>query len=95
MIDGCTCFFSGTEDKPEYTLYSCAGEGVILQHDPWKLSEEASNIDKLIRDSNNIKVRGSDMHNAVFKFNNYSLDLIVIYSVFNYFCSSLKFFLLL
>ncbi|KAF5892297.1 gem-associated protein 5 isoform X2 [Clarias magur] len=45
----------GTGDKPDYTLYSCAGEGVIFQHDPWKLSDEASNIDKLIRDSNNIK----------------------------------------
>ncbi|KAF7697383.1 gem-associated protein 5 [Silurus meridionalis] len=45
----------GAGDKPEYTLYSCAGEGVIFQHDPWKLSDEASNIDKLIRDSNNIR----------------------------------------
>ncbi|KAB5548648.1 hypothetical protein PHYPO_G00058010 [Pangasianodon hypophthalmus] len=42
-------------ERPDYTLYSCAGEGVIFQHDPWKLSDEASNIDKLIRDSNNIK----------------------------------------
>uniref|UniRef100_A0A672SX40 Gem nuclear organelle associated protein 5 n=1 Tax=Sinocyclocheilus grahami TaxID=75366 RepID=A0A672SX40_SINGR len=42
-------------DKPSYSLYSCAGEGVIFQHDPWKFSGEASNIDKLIRDTNNIK----------------------------------------
>ncbi|KAG1969970.1 gem-associated protein 5 isoform X1 [Pimephales promelas] len=42
-------------DKPSYSLYSCAGEGVIFQHDPWKLSGEASNIDKLIRDTNSIK----------------------------------------
>ncbi|XP_057216483.1 gem-associated protein 5 [Triplophysa rosa] len=47
--------FGGSEDKPSYSLYSCAGEGVIFQHNPWKLSGEASNIDKLIRDTNNIK----------------------------------------
>ncbi|KAK3524646.1 hypothetical protein QTP70_033871 [Hemibagrus guttatus] len=45
----------GAGDKPDYTLYSCAGEGVIFQHNPWKLVDEASNIDKLIRDSNDIK----------------------------------------
>lgn len=55
-----TCWFSGAGDKPDYALYSCAGEGVIFQHDPWKLSDEASNVDKLIRDSNDIKVRRSD-----------------------------------
>nr|XP_020442714.1 gem-associated protein 5 isoform X2 [Monopterus albus] len=43
------------EGKPSYSLYSCAGEGIILQHDPSKLSGEASDIDKLIRDTNNIK----------------------------------------
>nr|XP_055035925.1 gem-associated protein 5 [Misgurnus anguillicaudatus] len=47
--------FGGSEDKPSYSLYSCGGEGVIFQHDPWKLSGEASNIDKLICDTNNIK----------------------------------------
>ncbi|XP_067279669.1 gem-associated protein 5 isoform X2 [Pseudorasbora parva] len=47
--------FGGSGDKPSYSLYSCAGEGVIFQHDPWKLSGEASNIDKLIRDTNSIK----------------------------------------
>ncbi|XP_062868196.1 gem-associated protein 5 [Trichomycterus rosablanca] len=45
----------GSGDKPSYSLYSCGGEGVIFQHDPWKLSGEASNINKLIRDTNNIK----------------------------------------
>ncbi|TRY96147.1 hypothetical protein DNTS_028341 [Danionella cerebrum] len=50
--------FGVSGDKPVYSLYSCAGEGVIFQHDPWKLSGEASNIDKLIRDTNNIKVTG-------------------------------------
>lgn len=48
--------FSSAEGKSSYSLYSCAGEGVILQHDPSKLSGEASDIDRLIRDTNNIKV---------------------------------------
>uniref|UniRef100_A0A667XLE8 Gem nuclear organelle associated protein 5 n=1 Tax=Myripristis murdjan TaxID=586833 RepID=A0A667XLE8_9TELE len=47
--------FGAVESKPSYSLYSCAGEGVILQHDPCKLSGEASDIDKLIRDTNSIK----------------------------------------
>ena len=47
------------EGKPSYSLYSCAGEGVILQHDPTRLSGEASDIDKLIRDTNQIKVGGT------------------------------------
>ncbi|XP_015254322.1 PREDICTED: gem-associated protein 5 [Cyprinodon variegatus] len=45
----------GAEGKQSYSLYSCAGEGVILQHDPWRLNGEASDIDKLIRDTNNIQ----------------------------------------
>lgn len=54
-------FSSGTaEGKSSYSLYSCAGEGVILQHDPSKLSGEASDIDRLIRDTNSIKVGGDD-----------------------------------
>ncbi|XP_076836153.1 gem-associated protein 5 isoform X2 [Brachyhypopomus gauderio] len=47
--------FGGAGDRPSHSLYSCAGEGTILQHDPWNLSAEATNIDKLIRDTNNIK----------------------------------------
>lgn len=47
---------SGAEGKQSYSLYSCAGEGVILQHDPSKLSGDALDIDKLIRDTNNIQV---------------------------------------
>lgn len=58
----CVCFCvwcSGAAGgKPSYSLYSCAGEGIILQHDPSKLSGEASDIDKLIRETNNIKVGG-------------------------------------
>ncbi|CAN9501079.1 unnamed protein product [Ophioblennius macclurei] len=41
--------------KTGFSLYSCAGEGVILQHDPSNLSGEASDIDKLIRETNDIK----------------------------------------
>uniref|UniRef100_A0AAQ5X517 Anaphase-promoting complex subunit 4 WD40 domain-containing protein n=1 Tax=Amphiprion ocellaris TaxID=80972 RepID=A0AAQ5X517_AMPOC len=47
--------FGAAGGKPSYSLYSCAGEGVILQHDPSKLSGDASDIDRLIRDTNNIK----------------------------------------
>ncbi|XP_045897210.1 gem-associated protein 5-like, partial [Micropterus dolomieu] len=47
--------FGAAGAKPSFSLYSCAGEGVILQHDPSKLSGEASDIDKLIRDTNDIK----------------------------------------
>lgn len=54
----CVCVWrSGAAgEKPTCSLYSCAGEGVILQHDPSRLSAEASDIDQLIRDTNNIKV---------------------------------------
>lgn len=44
------------EGKWAHSLYSCAGEGVVLQHDPARLSGEASDIDQLIRDTNCIKV---------------------------------------
>ncbi|KAK2882258.1 gem-associated protein 5 [Channa argus] len=47
--------FGAAGGKSPYSLYSCAGEGIILQHDPSKLSGEASDIDKLIRDTNNIQ----------------------------------------
>ncbi|MED6293161.1 hypothetical protein CHARACLAT_007880 [Characodon lateralis] len=45
----------GAEGKQSYSLYSCAGEGVILQHDASRLNGEASDIDKIIRDTNNIQ----------------------------------------
>ncbi|XP_028277545.1 gem-associated protein 5 [Parambassis ranga] len=47
--------FGAAGGKPCYSLYSCAGEGVILQHDPARLSGDATDIDRLIRDTNNIK----------------------------------------
>uniref|UniRef100_A0A665TTQ9 Uncharacterized protein n=1 Tax=Echeneis naucrates TaxID=173247 RepID=A0A665TTQ9_ECHNA len=47
--------FGAAGGKSSYSLYSCAGEGIILQHDPSKLSGEASDINKLINDTNNIK----------------------------------------
>lgn len=46
----------GEGDRPSLTLYSCGGEGIVLQHNPWKLSGEAFDINKLIRDTNSIKV---------------------------------------
>lgn len=50
------------EGKWAHSLYSCAGEGVVLQHDPARLSDEASDIDQLIRDTNCIKVLIQDKH---------------------------------
>ncbi|XP_077361495.1 gem-associated protein 5 [Festucalex cinctus] len=48
--------FGASEGKaPSHSLYSCAGDGVILQHDPSKLSGDACDIDKLIRQTNKIK----------------------------------------
>uniref|UniRef100_A0A8C6WLS4 Gem (nuclear organelle) associated protein 5 n=1 Tax=Neogobius melanostomus TaxID=47308 RepID=A0A8C6WLS4_9GOBI len=47
--------FGSSKGKPAYSLYSCAGEGTILQHDPYQLNSEAFNIDKLIKNSNNIQ----------------------------------------
>ncbi|XP_068187282.1 gem-associated protein 5 [Antennarius striatus] len=38
-----------------YTLYSCAGEGVVLQHDPTDLSGDASDINRLIQLTNDIQ----------------------------------------
>ncbi|XP_048853566.1 gem-associated protein 5 isoform X1 [Brienomyrus brachyistius] len=42
-------------DEPPFSLYSCAGEGVIFQHNPWGLADEAVDIDGIIRRTNNIK----------------------------------------
>ncbi|XP_006894808.1 PREDICTED: gem-associated protein 5 [Elephantulus edwardii] len=47
----------GEGDRPSRTLYSCGGEGIVLQHNPWKLSGEAFDINKLIRDTNSIKYK--------------------------------------
>ncbi|XP_060054020.1 gem-associated protein 5 isoform X2 [Erinaceus europaeus] len=47
----------GEGDRPSLTLYSCGGEGIVLQHNPWKLSGEALDINKLIRDTNSIKYK--------------------------------------
>ncbi|XP_028905492.1 gem-associated protein 5 isoform X1 [Ornithorhynchus anatinus] len=49
--------FGGDGDRPSVTLYSCAGEGIVLQHNPWKLSGEAHDINKIIRDTNSIKYK--------------------------------------
>ncbi|XP_032707528.1 gem-associated protein 5 isoform X1 [Lontra canadensis] len=47
----------GEGDRPSLTLYSCGGEGIVLQHNPWKLGGEAYDINKLIRDTNSIKYK--------------------------------------
>ncbi|XP_066469603.1 gem-associated protein 5 [Tiliqua scincoides] len=47
--------FGGDFDIPSVTLYSCAGEGVVFQHNPWKLNGEAHDINKLIHETNSIK----------------------------------------
>ncbi|XP_054144035.1 gem-associated protein 5 isoform X1 [Melozone crissalis] len=47
---------SGEEsEQPSVTLYSCAGDGIVFQHNPWKLNGEANDINKVIRDTNSIK----------------------------------------
>ncbi|XP_041050023.1 gem-associated protein 5 [Carcharodon carcharias] len=45
----------GDGDGPGMMLYSCAGEGIILQHNPWKLTADAQDINRLIRETNGIK----------------------------------------
>ncbi|KAG8579610.1 hypothetical protein GDO81_010965, partial [Engystomops pustulosus] len=47
--------FGAEGDRPPFTLYSCGGEGIIFQHNPWKLTMEAQDINKLIRETNDIK----------------------------------------
>ncbi|XP_037125237.1 gem-associated protein 5 isoform X1 [Syngnathus acus] len=46
---------AAAEGKASHSLYSCAGEGVILQHQPTDLSGDACDVDKLIRQTNDIK----------------------------------------
>ncbi|XP_051869754.1 gem-associated protein 5 [Pristis pectinata] len=46
---------AGTGDGPALTLYSCAGEGIILQHNPWRLTADAQDINRVIRETNGIK----------------------------------------
>ncbi|KAM8763933.1 gem-associated protein 5 isoform 3-T3 [Rhynchonycteris naso] len=47
----------GEGDRPSFTLYSCGGEGLVLQHNPWKLNGEAFDINRLIKDTNSIKYK--------------------------------------
>nr|XP_056716172.1 gem-associated protein 5 [Euleptes europaea] len=47
--------FGRDGEKPSVTLYSCAGEGVVFQHNPWKLNGEAHDINKVIRETNLIE----------------------------------------
>ncbi|EGW06055.1 Gem-associated protein 5 [Cricetulus griseus] len=57
--EGCLAF--GTDDG-KVGLYdtcsnNCGGEGIVLQHNPWKLSGEAFDINKLVRDTNSIRYK--------------------------------------
>jgi hypothetical protein len=45
----------GSDDKI-WHLYSCGGEGTILEHNPEHLHGEAKNVDQLIKTTNGIKV---------------------------------------
>ncbi|NXX42415.1 GEMI5 protein, partial [Tricholaema leucomelas] len=47
--------YGGEGEQPSVTLYSCAGEGIVFQHNPWNLNGEANDINKVIRDTNAIK----------------------------------------
>ncbi|KFO26561.1 Gem-associated protein 5 [Fukomys damarensis] len=47
----------GEGDRPSFTLYSCGGEGIVFQHNPWKFGGEASDINRLIRDTNALKYK--------------------------------------
>ncbi|NXT75798.1 GEMI5 protein, partial [Zapornia atra] len=47
--------FGEEGEQPSVTLYSCAGEGIVFQHNPWRLHGEANDINKVIRDTNSIK----------------------------------------
>lgn len=50
------CWVGGEGEQPSVTLYSCAGEGIVFQHNPWNLNGEANDINRVIRDTNSIKV---------------------------------------
>lgn len=45
-----------TDDITVWHLYSCGGEGIVLEHTPGSPHEEAKNFDKLVKKTNNIKV---------------------------------------
>ncbi|XP_071951268.1 gem-associated protein 5-like [Antedon mediterranea] len=44
-----------SEEKQSFCLYSCAGEGVIFQHNPDKLDADAVNINHIISATNDVK----------------------------------------
>ncbi|XP_075066228.1 gem-associated protein 5 [Mixophyes fleayi] len=47
--------FGPEGERAPFSLYSCGGEGIIYQHNVWRLTAEAQDINKLIRDTNDIK----------------------------------------
>lgn len=47
----------GEGDRFFFVLYSCGGEGIVLQYNFWKFSGEVFDINKFIRDINLIKYK--------------------------------------
>nr|XP_006819751.1 PREDICTED: gem-associated protein 5-like [Saccoglossus kowalevskii] len=43
------------KSSPSHCVYSCGGEGIILQHNPYRLADDAIDINSVIRKTNNIK----------------------------------------
>ncbi|XP_071479507.1 gem-associated protein 5-like, partial [Diadema antillarum] len=52
---GPPCPTPDRDHSPSHHLYSCGGDGMIYQHDPTKLDQEASNINALIKRTNNLQ----------------------------------------
>jgi gem associated protein 5 len=70
----CTVLISykdGENDKI-WHLYSCGGEGTILEHNPEHLHGEAKNIDQLIKTTNDIKVPCITRAHAYWEVDDYS-----------------------
>ena len=58
------------------TLYSCGGDGAVLQHNPQQLLEDAVDINALIKETNGIKV--IEYHYFLYA----SLQLLLSYALF-------------
>ncbi|XP_072171181.1 gem-associated protein 5-like, partial [Diadema setosum] len=52
---GPPCPAPDRDHSPSHHLYSCGGDGMIYQHDPTKLDQEASNVNALIKRTNNLQ----------------------------------------
>ncbi|XP_077983936.1 gem-associated protein 5-like [Glandiceps talaboti] len=52
---GPPCLLVEGKSSASYSVYSCGGEGIVLQHNPNRIYEDAEDINMLIRKTNNIK----------------------------------------